>query len=281
MSHPSCAPALLTAPSIQAAVAMAQGGNGRQASPWGHLVGNFAVGPTDLSARGFRWYKPAAVRPGSGIITGGRLRIVPNAGGAGPTSSWWYSLNPGFAQDGMLAWLPIVGTGWSARARMVVSNEAGDDAPPGGPGIWTFGGLGFHNPTRPPYSYLHAALGTDPFNARGLEAKTTDDGVSVYPVTAATGSGPIAYDVRVDRDLDDPQVFRVYFRPTTPGVPLVSDDDWELALVINRDDDTEPVRASAEPLPLVLQMGFMVYSNTEEPDVMLEVLEYVTLPQAA
>lgn len=263
------------------------GGETPEPGPFDHLRFNFAdyADDTDPETIGFTLYKPAAASVCT--ITGGRLRIEMENAGAGVDASWWYGTGPGFRNDGILLHVTVgpdapvpTPIAFSLRTRIRVSNLAGDGPPPQAGGRWTFAGPAVHSPTRPGFAYVHFTAGTDPTEARGLEGKTNDFDVSLFPVVAAAGTGPILVDVRIDRDPVNPQILRGYFRVTDPEVPLDSDDGWELHTEIHRDDASLPLRDDAEPLPDTVQLGIINYSNNST-DCRIEVDEFNVYELAA
>lgn len=290
----------LVAPTLRDTILV--NGGGDQRNPFWAINDNFGTGPTDPTLRTppWNWFRLGCVRVGQ--VVSGRLRIIPVEGGGtsdlDDPHSWWYGTGPAFRRSGMLCF-KLIGPGaspatprdFSARARIIVSNEAGTAPPPGGPGIYTFGGMAIHSPIQPPipgatFLYDHGAFGTDPTYPRCLEGKTTQGDFSTYPTSAVPWGlpgTPIAGDVKIDR-FD--QIVTIWFR--APGVAdLASDVGWILHLIIDHANAAIPPRPFIELLPDTLEISFMTYSNIpgaglpSAADVMIEVEEILVLPLAA
>lgn len=197
------------------------------------------------------------------VTGGGPLNYQIPAGGA--SGSFWYN---GFV--GSLMYKPVTGA-CDMRARLRVRNTANTANPPTTDS--RVAGIAAHDPTRPPtagatYNYVHTGFGavnSQPTNV--VEWKTTDLSVSTYAPTEwpPGGTGDLDGDLRIVRRASDLQVFEVFVKPST--TPLSSPNGWTLLQLINRNDNSQPSRAAASPMPDTLQWGIMVYSSEVVHDI--------------
>ena len=212
-------------------------------------------------------------------VANGEINLEPTQGGA--AGSLWFNTSLG-----MLHYVDITG-GFDVRARMRVRDSAGTASPPGDPGDFRFAGIAAHDPDRTApatdHNYVHVMLGGDPNGQNRIEWKTTDASVSEFASDA--GSAPLDYDIRLVRDQDDNQIFRLYYRRTDLGETLASDTGWVLLQTVDRTDSATPPRASAVSLPALLQVGFVGgYANPVTHDIQswVEEIRYRTgIPETA
>lgn len=240
-----------------------------------------------------RWstYKPAALS--AATVGSGRLRIELLSGGAGATSSWWYSSGNGAIgteqHDAPLIYQavgPASGTpvAFDARARIRVLAANGSSQVPETVGEWRFGGLAIHHPTRSSYlRYMHIALGSEGgAGVSGLECKVNrvnaTGGSSVFPVSNIVGN--LERDVRIVRRATDTDLFDMYSRASTGA--LSDNTGWTRAYTVRwtdgaDGDDDFPVcpQETDAAMPDNVQVGLMCYEGPAVGhDILLDAFEF-------
>jgi hypothetical protein len=212
---------------------------------------DFESGEVDVEDRGWSWFNESNVT--AQAVTSGELNIQIDAGGA--AGSFWFDAN-----DGVLLYKTLSGDA-DVRARVRVLNTAGD-APPAASNFRLVV-LAAHDPDRSSaYNYCHVGAGSTSQTGSRVEWKTTDASVSTYGDNGSDITTPIAVDLRLVRS---GQVLTPYWRDTAGD--LSSNTGWTALQVMDRSDDTTPARASAVPMPHVLQWGMAVYANQAIHDV--------------
>lgn len=178
---------------------------------------------------------------GGGTITesvaSNEHNLTCNAGGAG--QSFWFDTN-----QGILKFQNISGN-FQMIDTVRVRNLADSGLPTVGDGNFRIAGIAAHDPNRAVnLNYVHLGLGCTASAGIQAEWKTTVNSVSTFnSVAAATGIGQL----RMDRK---GQIFDLYYRATV-------DAAWTLVQSIDR---------SASPMPLLLQVGRMVYASVAGHD---------------
>jgi hypothetical protein len=206
----------------------------------------FEDGAADVEDRGWLWYQEGLVS--TQAIAAGELNIQVTEGGA--AGSFWFDAN-----DGVLLYRIITGD-CDVRARIRVLNTAGD-APPPPESNYRLVVLAAHDPDRSTVlNYAHVGAGSTAQADNRVEWKTTDDSTSTFGDNGVGITTPIAVDVRLVRA---GQVFTAYWRDSSGD--LSSSTGWTELQVMDRSDNTTPVRTTAAPLPDTLQWGIAVYSN--------------------
>jgi hypothetical protein len=278
-------------------------GASEEPDPFEEISDDFSTGVSDLEERGWSFYKSSALAQAE--VVDDAMQVIPIRGGGGDyqgggaiaTASFWYTQSNVDQRDGLLVYKavgPAAGTpvSFDARARVIVTNEDGDDVPPATVGEWRFAGFAVHHPTRTSYlRYLHIGLGSEGGAAvTGIECKVNrvnaSGGMSVFPVEEVdvTGLDALEYDLRIVRRASDTQVFDMYTRPVSSGEALTSNDGWTLHYTVvwtdgedAADDFPACPQETDDPFPDDVQLGVMNYSNAEAVDVMVRVPRIVVL----
>lgn len=231
--------------------------------PLAALSDDWTGGSSDVQIRGWQWYRENAVA--TQMVSGGVLELDPVAGGNGPNGTFWYNNNRGFHL------FKLVSGAADMRSRLRVTDSAGADVPPAS--SFRLGGIAVHDPQRPDYNFLHVVGGTVN-NAQGrVEWKTNDGALGISTSTfdsVADPSGALNIDLRIVRSAANLQVFNTYVRASSAQPNLASDDGWTLVQLIDRADNTAPLRqggVAAVAMPDELEWGLIVYAVNAVHDV--------------
>ena len=236
-------------PSEACSVAIAMDGQPSEAEtspadPLSVLDDDFEDGPTDPTDRGWTFFQESTVDTAE--VVDGELHMVSTTGGA--SGAWIYN-----EYRGNLLHKSVTGD-FVVRVRCRVRNAAGTGSPTGGvPLEWRFGGgINITDPDDSEHNSLHMMFGGDPDGENRGEWKTIDGAVALWGSVPL--AGPLDYDAEVART---GQVFVLSVRaydaelgPEDEGyVSLEDDAGFTVVQTIDRDDDTQPARASAVPMP--------------------------------
>lgn len=188
---------------------------------------------TDLDPAWLR-YEPglAAMQD---AVSGGELNYTCNFGGVG--FSFWYMAN-----EGILLYKEITGD-FDVVAGVRVRNSADDGLPTVGDANYRVAGIAAHDPDRSTeLNYVHVGLGCMNTADIEVEHKNTTASFSDFTATPTSGSNTGVGELRIRRV---GQVFTLFYRHT-------SGDSWTQVGEYDR---------TATPMPSLLQVGFMAYSN--------------------
>lgn len=213
------------------------------ADPLAAFSDNFAGSSLDA-----KWtVYEGALSSATTTVGGGVLRLEVAAGGT--SGSFWYN-----AFQGVLVYQEVEGD-FDVVATLEVFDAAGTGSVP--LDNYRLGGIAAHDPDRATVlNYVHVALGSTAEADLRCEWKTTVDSQSdsgtietgeFGSISAPTGAGQV-------RILREGQVFTVFYRAT-------SGDAWTTVQVMDR---------TSAPMPDILQVGPMLYSNLEAHDISVE-----------
>lgn len=211
-----------------------------QGDPLGALTDGF--GGTSLDPK---WTLFEGSGDATTEVTAGVLRLSIAAGGL--AGSFWYDANLG------VLLFQLVDGDFDVTANIRIYDAARSGLPP--TTQFRLAGLAAHDPDRGGgvLNYVHVALGSAAEATLRCEWKTTVNSESDSGVIATGQYGSIAWptgtgQIRLTRI---GQVFTAYVRAT-------SSDAWTLVQEMDR---------AAAPMPDVLQVGLMIYSNLEAHDI--------------
>lgn len=212
---------------------------------------DFSEGPADPLARGWSLYDPYGVAVSA--VNAPYLNFRPTVGSTG--GSLWFD-----SYVGILLYKQITGP-FQAYSRIEVLNAAGTGPP--SYVDFSIGAIAAHDGARPPNNYVHKGCGAGNLGTPQAEPKTTDDGVSTYSYDPLSS---LFIDVSIRRYATDLQLFDLRHREVSASIPLLSDVGFTTD-VVSRLDRNVPPRASAIPLPLTLDVGYVCYSSVVACDI--------------
>lgn len=236
-------------------------------------------GTGDIETRGWGWYKEGAVA--SQVLGAGELdmTITAGAGGIGGATAFWFD---GTA-DGDLLFKTVRGP-FDARLRARIRNTA--DA--ANPAVTSFriAGLAVHDPNRASnvFNYVHIGGGSTNTANNRVEWKTTDDDGGASNDTSAFNAvdwsgGNMDIDLRIVRRRSNLQLFDLLWRPSSGD--LLSGGAWNTLIQVNRASNASPDRDTngalanlAIPMPPVVQVGAMIYSQSAAHDIRMHLVDF-------